>query len=274
MLQLHREVFFLDSPRGRRFCVLTRPLYAPRGGLLYLHPFAEEMNKSRRMAALGALAFAESGWVVLQMDLFGCGDSEGGFGDAEWQDWLNDVTLGWACLESKCRAPLGLWTIRAGSLLAADWLVLQSMHVPLLLWHPATNGRQHLTQFLRLKAASDMLGESDAKAAMAESRAQFREGHSVEIAGYSLAPRMAEGLDAAVLRLPDGFSAPVEIIEVGKKERGASVVLANLSRSWSEAGVLLNLQVVSGTAFWQTQEIETVPGLIDASCQALERFTL
>jgi len=33
------------------------------------------MNKSRRMAALQARVFAAMGFGVLQIDLFGCGDS-------------------------------------------------------------------------------------------------------------------------------------------------------------------------------------------------------
>src|SRR5690606_27532247 len=97
VLTLRRRVFHLDTGRGKRFALLTSPAAsAPIGGLLFLHPFAEEMNKSRRMVALAARAFASAGWAVLQVDLAGCGDSEGDFADADWQTWLDDVSHAWS----------------------------------------------------------------------------------------------------------------------------------------------------------------------------------
>ncbi len=64
-----------------------------RGAVVYVHPFAEEMNKSRRMAALQSRALAAAGFAVLQIDLLGCGDSSGDFGDASWDEWIDDVLL-------------------------------------------------------------------------------------------------------------------------------------------------------------------------------------
>ena len=69
--------------------------------MLYIHPFAEEMNKSRRMAALQSRALAQAGYAVLQIDLLGCGDSSGDFGDATWQSWVSDVVLGCQWLRSQ-----------------------------------------------------------------------------------------------------------------------------------------------------------------------------
>jgi uncharacterized protein len=67
------EPFFLAATTpegGQRFC-LWHPAQglaagqAPRGLILYIHPFAEEMNKARRMAALQSRAFAKEGFEVL-----------------------------------------------------------------------------------------------------------------------------------------------------------------------------------------------------------------
>ncbi|HET9396210.1 MAG TPA: hydrolase 2, exosortase A system-associated, partial [Nitrospiraceae bacterium] len=184
-MPLSREVFFMQSARGPRFAIATRPERSPLGGLLYLHPFAEEMNRSRRMAALAARAFARDGWLVLQPDLTGCGDSAGDFADAGWQHWLDDVSSAWAWLQTNCKgAPLVLWTLRAGSLLAADWLARTGETPALLLWQPVLQGQQALTQFLRLKAASQMLDESQSRTAIKTLRADLEAGRSVEIAGY------------------------------------------------------------------------------------------
>lgn len=98
-----REAFFLETPGGARFCLLSRPIAEAKGGVLFVPPFAEELNKSRRMVAEAVRAFVEAGWAVLQLDLKGCGDSAGDFGDAAWADWLADVDAGGLYLVSGYR---------------------------------------------------------------------------------------------------------------------------------------------------------------------------
>lgn len=271
---MRREAFYLDAPGGGRFCLVTWPEGSPVGGVLHVHPFAEELNKSRRMAALATRAFAERGWVVLQMDLLGCGDSAGDFSAASWVEWLDDLSRAWALLGTLCAAPAVVWTVRAGSLLAADWLAGYEGAPPaLLMWQPVTNGRQHLTQFLRLKAASEMLLDGDAKVAMANMRTYLESGRAVEVAGYDLSPQLASGLDAATLRLPTAYNAPVGVLEVSGGERvEVSPALRVLQQKWSAGGIDVELDAVSGPAFWQTQEVETVPALVDRSTAWLDRL--
>jgi hypothetical protein len=43
-----------------------------------------------------------------------------------------------------------------------------------------------------------------------------------------------------------------------------------LVERWSKAGVQVRAEAVAGPAFWQTQEIELCPGLIEASVKVLE----
>lgn len=272
-MDVRREVFFIDGRAGQRFCVLTRPVGMPRGGVLFVHPFAEELNKSRRMVSLAAQAFAASGWMVLQIDLHGCGDSAGDFGDACWQGWVDDVALGWSWLRAHCEGPRVLWSLRAGSLLAADWLHGPALEQPaLLMWQPVSDGRQHLTQFLRLKAAGEMLADADARQAMSLLRESLQRGDGVEVAGYGLSAALAAGLDAASLRLPPGYSAPVALLEVDSRPQPElSPALARLTERLTKAGNLVRSEAVSGAAFWQTQEIETAPAMIEASLRMLER---
>jgi len=84
-----------SDPAGQRFALLYTPEPATkqRGAVVYVHPFGEELNKSRRMAALQARAMASAGYSVLQIDLLGCGDSTGDFGDATWEAWLADCAI-------------------------------------------------------------------------------------------------------------------------------------------------------------------------------------
>lgn len=270
-LEFSREAFFLETGKGRRFCMLTKPLAAPAGCLLYVPPFAEELNKSRRMAALAASAFAAQGWVVLQMDLFGCGDSEGQFGDACWDDWVEDVDHAWSWFGSESASvPRVVWSLRAGSLLVSDWIARRMVRPPLLMWQPVVNGRQHLTQFLRVKAATEMLAESDSKVAVGRWRDELQANRSVEIAGYGLSPDLAKGMELASFQLPLGYDAPVLILEVSSSERvELSPALTTCARKWQMSNDLLHAAAVTGPAFWQTQEIETAPGLVSASLQML-----
>lgn len=273
------EAFFLPTPDGQRFCLYHRaikpPGAAPRGQVVYVHPWAEEMNKSRRMAALQARAQAEAGFDVLQIDLLGCGDSSGDFGDATWSAWVADVAAAsrWLLQRTDAaglrmsRPPLWLWGLRAGCLLAAQ--AAQAMQEPcnFLFWAPTPSGKPLLRQFLRLKAAAD-LASGNAKAVMEGLRTDLAQGRPVEIAGYQLAPALARGLEQANLA-PPAISAPagrVEWFELSTRP-GASLtpVATKTISDWLQTGYAVRGHIVNGPSFWQTTEIEDAPELITAT---------
>jgi exosortase A-associated hydrolase 2 len=234
-------------------------------------PFAEEMNKSRRMAALQSQALAEAGYSVLQMDLLGCGDSSGDFGDATWAAWVDDIVLACHWLTAKIRAPLWLWGLRAGCLLAAEAAQRIEERCDFLFWQPMTLGTMALQQFLRLKVASELLtGQS--KRVMDEMRRRLDRGESVEIAGYALSPGLASGLEAATLDPPQsgGRECRLEWLEVSTRA-GASLSPAS-SRAlerWTAAGVAVHSRIVEGPAFWQTVEVQDAPQLLAATVAAI-----
>jgi len=72
------------------------------------------MNHTRRAAALLARALAGSGWGVLQVDLFGCGDSDGEFRDASWKTWVDDLITAFDWLQERVGGRVGLVGIRLG----------------------------------------------------------------------------------------------------------------------------------------------------------------
>src|SRR5262245_16378618 len=142
------EAFFLPSGRGERFCVFYPAAGAPLGSVLSIHPFAEEMNKSRRMAALQARAFAARGYTVLQIDLMGCGESSGNFSEARWALWKDDVRTAHHWLRSHVGGAVHLWGLRLGALLAADCACERDPgFASLLMWQPVISGAQFMTQF-------------------------------------------------------------------------------------------------------------------------------
>ncbi len=264
------DAFFLPASSGQRFCLFHQPdaQVVRRGAVVYVHPFAEEMNKSRRMAAVQAKAMAAAGYSVLQIDLHGCGDSSGGFGDATWESWVDDVTLAGHWLQQRGDSDLWFWGLRTGGLLACEAAARISTPSQLLLWQPVVSGKQFLQQFLRLKIASEMLG-GDSKGLMDRLREQLAQGESVEIAGYQLSSDLAAGLEKAELALPER-SNRIEWFELSGKPDGALSPSASLKiEKWKSAGSKVRGTPVYGPAFWQTAEIAECPALINASLLAL-----
>jgi exosortase A-associated hydrolase 2 len=131
--------------------------------------------------------------------------------------------------------PLWLWGQRTGCLLANEAANRMKRPVNLLFWQPVLSGKQFLQQFLRLKAAAEMLG-SDSKGVMERLRNELRQGDSVEIAGYLLSPALASGLEKAELLLPHR-SGRVEWIEISSKTDGSlSPAAAARLTQWQAAG--------------------------------------
>ncbi len=259
----------MPAPGGQRLCIHHAPIGPTRGAVLYVHPWAEEMNKARRMAALQSGVLANAGYAVLRLDLLGCGDSSGEFVDASWSGWVDDVLLGARWLQQRYAVPLHLWGLRAGALLATQAAAQLAQPCHFLFWQPALAGKQLLHQFLRLKAAAN-LQQGDAKATMAEAREALEAGQTVDVAGYTLGPTLAQGLESATLELPPQ-SAGVTWLEISTREL-ATLLPASAARveSWRAAGHRVHAEVVPGPAFWQTQEIEDAPQLLSATLAALQ----
>ncbi len=268
-----QEAFFLPVAGGQRFCIFHPPRGSvARGAVLYVHPFAEEMNKARRMAALFSRALGEAGYGVLQLDMLGCGDSSGEFGDARWEDWRADIATGVAWLQDRLPLPLTLWGLRAGCLLTASVAVDLEKRPNFVFWQPVISGKQHWQQFMRLKAAA-ALGAGNGKDVLDGLRQQLNAGNNVEIAGYSISPQMAEALAAAELLSCAGQGGRVAWLEMSSRPSGEiSPVAQQRIDAWRSAGWQVDARTTSGPAFWQTSEIEEVPALIDATLDVMRSW--
>lgn len=264
------QAFFLDGTHGQRFCLLhTPPSSQPvRGHVVYVHPFAEEMNATRRMAAKQARAMARAGFAVLQMDLMGCGDSSGHFEEASWETWLADVALARRWMLERWPGVAWLWGVRAGCLLAAQACRQDKQPAKLLLWQPVLSGKQHLHQFLRLQMAGDMVrGESSR--GTSHLMHLLEQGESVEVAGYSVSAALAQGLARADLEaLPAGTQ--IFCLELGDADTGAvSPALSAQLQRWLTSGCHAQAEVVAGSAFWQIQESADSPAWLTTSLHSL-----
>ena len=264
------EAFFLESPRGSLFCLYLAPADKPVShGIIYLHPFAEEMHKSRRMAALQARAFARAGYAVLQVDLTGCGDSVGDFGDATWESWRDDARAAHAWLTSQISGPITLWGLRIGASLAVDIAPSLQNIARLLLWQPVINGDQFLTQFLRIKLASEMLSEGQAQNGTKTLKARLEAGEPIEVGGNMLSPDMASALSR--LKLAD-LRPPylVNWIEVGAKaSEDITPAGQRIVEAWRSNGTTVHTQTVHCDPFWITQEISECAVLVETTIKTM-----
>lgn len=272
------EAFMLPAGAGRDERLLAlwhAPKGAPRGVVLYIHPFAEEMNKTRRMAALQARALAAKGLGVLQIDLKGCGDSSGEFGDASWPDWVSDVHTAVAWLRMRSAAPLTLWGLRAGCLVLADAAAqLEGEVCNLVFWQPTPSGAAVLRQFLRTAAAAAFL-DGGGKGVVDTLRRQLAAGQAVEVGGYRIHPALAAGLERARLAPPPhvGCMSWLEVSALAGEAAGSDALSpASLAAMlpWQQTASAFQARVLPGPPFWQTAEIETAPSLIAATLAAFD----
>lgn len=261
----------MEASAGQRFCLFYPPDDGrlALGAIVYVHPFAEELNRSRRMAALQARAFAAAGYAVLQIDLYGCGDSSGEFGEATWDTWIDDVKRACAWLCARVQAPLWIWGLRAGCLVAVDAAYQIEGLAGLLFWQPVLSGRQSLQQFLRLKIAGEMLN-GEKGLSVEQLRQQLLRGEPAEVAGYLLAPALAAGMERAELNVPTSIRR-VEFLEISTRtEASLSPVLTARLVEWQASGRCVRGAAVSAPAFWQTAEIAESQALVAATLSAIK----
>ncbi len=268
------EVFFLSTgAQGQRLCVHHAPATAHAlGCIVFVHAWADEVNKARRMCAMQSRALAAMGYGVLQIDMHGCGDSSGDFGDTHWVHWVDDVVLACDWMQATYCAPLWLWGLRSGCLVASEAAARLPEVSRFLFWQAPMSGKPLLQQFLRLKLAGGLL-DGTGKAAMTELKHRLSAGQAVEVAGYELSSDLAQGLERAHLTLP---ARPCTVIACelrSQADGGITPALAGAAQRWGAVGHAVTTCLAVGPSFWQTTEIEDAPELIAETCAMFQRLS-
>ena len=263
---------FLQHGDRRVFALDVAPATVARGAVLYVPPFAEEMNRLRSHAAAQARVLAAGGLHCQLLDLQGTGESEGLIEDASWDLWLDDVCQAARRLGAVAAGPLTLWGVRTGALLAAEaarQLGDQTVQ-RLLFWQPVIDGKLFLSQYLRLRVASQMVADG-ARETTDMLRTRLRDGEVVEVAGYPLSGAMADSLERrqlATLAPPASTLVGwVEVTAQAGQEPGlpAQKVIA----AWRDAGVRVTPVGVKCPMVWQVHEPVAAPELRSASAEAM-----
>ncbi|MDX1657110.1 MAG: hydrolase 2, exosortase A system-associated [Candidatus Competibacteraceae bacterium] len=254
------EPLFLPGGRDRLFALYYAPRRADnRGTVLFVQPFAEELNKARAMVAGQARLLAEQGYGVLVPDLYGCGDSPGQFHQARWEIWREDLLACLDWLKSRAPGPPILWGLRLGALLALEVARLRPA-ARLLLWQPVSDGRSLLNQFLRLRTATAAL--AGRRERVEQLRHCLLQGQSLEVAGYRLHPELALALDR--LQLPKPPAVPVDWLELAPSGE-IPPARRSLIEGWPTAQGPVTVHSLPGVPFWSTQEITRAPAWLEAT---------
>lgn len=245
-------------------------VYLPDSGaasdwVVHVPAFAEEMNKSRAVVSHQARELTRLGHAVIVLDPYGTGDSEGGFEQANWNLWVEDLVDLCETLRIQGVSGLTLWGHRLGCLLATEAATrLKKPPDQLMLWQPVHSGRQQLTQFLRVRMAATMAGNATSDESMAALRQRLESGESIEVAGYSLAGKFYQQLSDRSLQ--DYTLSPEPVVTVVEVATGANMVLTPVTQKqlalWEAGGVRCEGIAVTGNAFWMTQELAEAPELI------------
>ena len=260
--------------QGRRlFCLRRRALVTPiTTRVLVVPPFAEELNKCRRLLALCAQTLAVAGAEVWWPDLSGTGDSAGDFADACWSQWIDELCdLDLALAQAAPAAAPAYLALRSGALLlaAASSRLRDFERAHVLLWQPVLDGGRYLQQFLRLRVmASRLSGRDESLPAL---MARLAQGELLEVGGYGLRAQLTDGLAAAQAAPATlGAARAVTVLEF-KNTAGASPSLPVLqfSAACQTLGCAALVHLVECEQFWATQEISAPTVVIDASMIAL-----
>lgn len=262
---------FIAGGAGPVFVLLREPPGTPKGGVLVVPPFAEEMNKCRRMVTEVGHRLCAQGWVTVLPDLYGTGDSAGEFAEARWATWRDDLsaTVAWAATRGVDVS--ALLAIRLGAALAESLVAMPGGRAfdRTVLWQPVFDGARFLNQFLRLRTAASLM--EDRKESVTDLRKRLESGATVEVGGYELPGALARDLENA--SAPEVCSARLGRVTWMELKRDSEATLPAPSAKMIErtrgAGAEVEVGTFVGEPFWSSTEIVVNPAMVDATARAL-----
>ena len=265
---------YLQGPATDLFLIEYQPLCTAQGTVVFVQSFAEELNRSRKMLSRQARALAAAGFHSIIADLSGTGDSYGDFADVTWSAWRADLQAVLRDAGTGDERRVFLLAHRFGALLAADVLrETPELAKRLLIWSPVLSGQAFITQFLRLRLMSSLVGKSEGKESVADLKSLLQSGAAVEVAGYRLSPALFESL--CNLELGDLLAStqhPIDWFEIVSREGGSLPLQASkLLASLEAAGRAVSSATAEGPKFWTTVETTVCDELVKETVLAAQR---
>ncbi|MCR9105138.1 MAG: hydrolase 2, exosortase A system-associated [Gammaproteobacteria bacterium] len=264
---------FLGGEGSRHFTLTFESHGAARGHIVFLPPFAEEMNRCRALVAQQARAFCALGYHCTLIDFFGTGDSEGELADARLAHWQQNIDTTIDTITSQSALPVTLWGLRTGALIAADYASRTARDIQhILMWQPVTSGKRYVVQLLRQRVAS--LANSGLPAeTTAQIRQRLGDGQTVEVSGYVLGGGIVADLESLTLSdTTPRCAGSVFWLEHADSEgeplsAGAQKAVDKLAQGSTEVQV----HTFSGAPVWQLHKRDHAPRLLEISTGLFSR---
>ncbi|MFT5720533.1 MAG: exosortase A-associated hydrolase 2 [Motiliproteus sp.] len=254
---------FIEGSLGRLYLGCFGRLPAQRV-LLYLPPFAEEMNLSRAVVSRQAYALANRGWTVVTLDFYGTGDSAGELVEVAVCSWLADIDRALCWLKSQGAAEVSLWGLRLGALLAYRYLETrpEAPVQQLVLWEPVLDPQRMLKQLFRIKQISD--SRLQGRAQQTDGLARTLDGELTVVAGYPISPRLARSLVQLSWDNERLFEYCGVMIQITSGFQGVAHPLFSAANTPT-----LRLSHCQARPFWQVPEVYDAPELIEMTLNFL-----
>ncbi len=205
--------------------------------VLFIPPFAEEMNRCRRLLALTSEMLADRGISSYVLDVPGTGDTPLPFHKASWGLWKKAVIDGFQYLNTNGAPKIYVAGLRLGAVLAVDALVDKA---PVIAINPV-DGASQIRTLLRAKTIGGQ--ESKQPVRMADLQNALDRGDTVEAAGYALSPELVKCVNAAALA--DILPRTVKVVDI--TGTGSPLWLQNEPQPADELAVELATVMLSET---------------------------
>lgn len=234
--------------------------------IVFVPPFAEEMNKCRHLISATMRQLSAAGYSCFLLDNYGTGDSEGDLDNAAMALWRDDLhqLLGTITAQGYCS--VSFVAIRFGTLQLFDLLNHYTLPVPVkrvVLWQPIFDMAKFWQQFVRIKVAEAMA--SGNKLSQKQVEQQLQNGENIEIAGYPISPAFFHSLWTAKLNYPQQLQhCHLCWLETSQLETIAMPV--EKMRQQLTAQCQLTFHQLKDEPYWQTAEL--------ASANQLQALTL
>jgi exosortase A-associated hydrolase 2 len=260
---------FVGEDGQRIFILAHHPEKFSGRCVLICPPFAEEMNKSRRMLTELAQRLMQEDIGLVIPDLYGTGDSEGDFADASIDRWIEDLAFTEQWIKEKGWYVDALLGIRLGCMLALKYADGRGSHpIKAIFWQPSLEGSRELDQFLRLRVAASMM--ADIKETVSGLKEIIALEKALEISGYTISEKLAR--DMEVLRLNEVSNQSLSELNWFQVLRDQDAQLPMPVRNVVDQlklKVKIQLDSIVGESFWASNEVNVHPGLIDKTVISL-----
>lgn len=250
-----------------------------RGGVVLVHPFAEEKKAAQRALVETARALTVRGFEALRFDFRGEGDSEGEFGDSTIETRLSDLRAAAAWLQEQVSGrPLGLLGLRLGGTLALT-VAEESPEAFafVVLWEPIVNGARYMRQNLqrsRLRQAITLTEGTRGEGRGARGTSGEASGGTsnrgkgfpaFDFDGFWVnADLHRQMADLDLLRGRPKFSGLLLLVQISGSTRPRRE-LVELQQWYAAAGAGVTLEVVRLEPFWSTIGLVAVEPVIETT---------